>query len=461
MSNYYLAIDIGASSGRHIIGEKQGDKILLHEIYRFDNNLIEKNGHLMWDWEALFNNIIEGIKRCKQVWKIPSTIAIDTWGVDYALLAEDLSLASDIIAYRDNRTKGIDTELEKSLSYTDLYSVTGIGKNSFNSIYQLLALKRENPKALENAEHFLLMPEYFSFLLTGEVKNEYTNATTTALINAKSKTWDRDLIEKIGLNPKIFGEINMPGSLVGELKKEIQEIVGFNSKVIFAASHDTGSAFMAVPAKDEKAVYISSGTWSLLGMESDIPITDNTSRENGFTNEGGYGGKYRYLKNIMGLWIIQSIRRNLGKRYSFSELEAFAKKERGFMGRIDVNDIAFMAPKSMIDTVVEKSSVITENIGQIMECVYRSLADSYKNSIVGMEKATGKKFSSINIVGGGSKDAYLNKLTAEATGLPVYAGPTEGTALGNIMCQMIEAGEFSSLEEARKAVKNSFDIIKY
>ena len=305
------------------------------------------------------------------------------------------------------------------------------------------------------------MPEYFNFLLTGIVKNEYTNSTTTALVGAKTKTWDKELIEKIGIPSKIFGEISMPKTLVGKLKEDIRTLVGFDTEVVLAASHDTGSAFLAVPAKDENAVYISSGTWSLLGVENSEPLTDEKSRVSMFTNEGGYDYRYRYLKNIMGLWIIQSVRRNYDKKYSFAQLEAMAREESGFKGRIDVNDNAFLAPKSMVDTVREMATIKPQNIGQLMECIYRSLADSYKNAIIGMEKATGKKFTSINIVGGGSKDQYLNSLTMEVTGLPVYAGPAEGTALGNLMCQMIRNNEFTDLQDARNAIRNSFEIISY
>ena len=458
---YYLAVDIGASSGRHILCETKDGKMLLTEVYRFDNNLVEKNGHTCWDTEELFTNILEGMKKCNELGKTPTSMAIDTWGVDFVLLNNKLERISDTVAYRDSRTDKMDEVCEAMVPFSEHYERTGIQKNVFNTAYQLLALKIENPEVLNNAEHFLLMPEYFNFLLTGIVKNEYTNSTTTALVGAKTKTWDKELIEKIGIPSKIFGEIYMPKTLVGNLKEDISELVGFDTAVVLAASHDTGSAFLAVPAKDENAVYISSGTWSLLGVENLEPLTDEKSRINMFTNEGGYDYRYRYLKNIMGLWIIQSVRRNYDKKYSFAQLEAMAREESGFKGRIDVNDKAFLAPKSMVEAVTQMATIKPQNIGQLMECIYRSLADSYKNAIMGMEKATGKKFTSINIVGGGSKDQYLNSLAMEVTGLPVYAGPTEGTALGNLMCQMIRNNEFSDLQDARNAVRRSFDIISY
>lgn len=458
---YYLAIDIGASSGRHIVGSVNDGKIELTEVYRFDNNLIEKNGHLCWDTEALFENIVLGLKAAGEKGMVPESVAIDTWGVDFVLLDSEDKVIGDTVAYRDKRTEPMIEKCEEIIPFKELYSKAGIQKMNFNTVYQLLAIKTENPEYLEKAERFLMIPEYFNFLLTGNKLNEYTNASTTSLLNAAEKTWDKDILNTLGYPEKIFGKLNMPGTLVGALKDEIAKEVGYQTKVLLAPSHDTASAFLSVPAKDDNAVYISSGTWSLLGVENKEANTTEEAMLSNFTNEGGYLYRYRFLKNIMGLWIIQSIRRNLNKKYSFAELEAFAREETGFKGRIDVNEECFLAPDSMIDTVTEKASVKPENIGQVMECVYRSLAESYKEAILYLEKVANKKFTSINVVGGGSKDTYLDKLTAETTGLTLYAGPTEGTALGNLMSQMLEKGEFTSLQEARNAVKKSFDIKKF
>ncbi|MBE6732211.1 MAG: rhamnulokinase [Ruminococcaceae bacterium] len=461
MLMYYLAIDIGASSGRHIVGEVKEGKIELTEVYRFDNNLIEKNGHLCWDTEVLFENIVAGLKAAGEKGMVPESVAIDTWGVDFVLLDSEDKVIGDTVAYRDKRTEPMIAKCEEIMPFTELYSKAGIQKMNFNTVYQLLAIKSENPEYLEKAQRFLMIPEYFNFLLTGNKANEYTNASTTSLLNAAEKTWDKDILNTLGFPERIFGKLNMPGTLVGNLKAEIAEKVGYQTKVLLAPSHDTASAFLSVPAKDDNAVYISSGTWSLLGVENAEANTSKEALESSFTNEGGYLYRYRFLKNIMGLWIIQSIRRNLNKKYSFAELENFAKEETGFKGRINVNEECFLAPESMIDTVTEKATVKPENIGQIMECVYRSLAEGYKEAIVNLEKVAGKKFTSINVVGGGSKDTYLDKLTAETTGLTLYAGPTEGTALGNLMSQMIENKEFTSLQDARNCVKKSFDIKKF
>ena len=463
---YYLAIDIGASSGRHILSHLENGKIHYEEIYRFDNISKTINHQLCWDAEAQINHIIAGIKKCGEIGKIPASIGIDTWGVDFVLLDEKDDVIGNLVAYRDSRTNGMDNILNQILPETELYSRTGIQKQPFNTIYQLLALREQQPEDWEKAQTILFTPEYFNFILTNVKKTEYSIASTSGLLDAAKKDWDMELIEKMGLPSRVFSrEICLPGAVVGSLSEKIQKEVGFNSTVVLPPTHDTGSAFIAVPAKDDQAVYISSGTWSLLGIESKVPVTSEESRLANFTNEGGYGGIYRYLRNIMGLWMIQSVRQNLDKKYSFAELEQMAKQESDFPSRVDVNDLSFFAPESMIDAVKDycrkTDQKIPDTIGQVMQCVYKSLAQSYAETITGLEKITGKKFTSINIVGGGTKDVYLNALTAEATGLPVYAGPTEGTALGNLLSQMISAGEIPDVPAARDVIRNSFEIKEY
>lgn len=475
--NYYLAIDIGASSGRHILGHVQDGKILLEEVYRFDNKQIHKNGHDCWDMDHLWSGILSGLKACKALDKVPTTIGIDTWAVDYVLLDKDDNMVGDAVAYRDSRTEGMDKIVETLISPEMLYSNTGIQKQSFNTIYQLMAQQQEHPEQLEQAKFLLMIPDYFHFLLTGVKKQEYTNATSTNLVNAHTKLWDYPLISKLGLPRELFGTLSMPGTIVGELLPEIQREVGFNSTVILPATHDTGSAFLAVPAKDDNAVYLSSGTWSLLGVENKNPITTEPSRRNNFTNEGGAWYRFRYLKNIMGLWMIQSIRRELngvayvagrtskyatGKQWSFPDLINAAMGAQNFYSLVDVNDSCFLAPESMIDAVqnyCEKTGQkVPKTIGEIMQCVYLSLAKGYSEAIQSLSALTGKTYTSINIVGGGCQDMYLNTMTARATGLPVFAGPVEGTAIGNLTVQFIANGEFSDLQSARNAIKESFDI---
>ncbi|MEG1275422.1 MAG: rhamnulokinase [Ruthenibacterium sp.] len=459
---YYLAIDIGASSGRHILGHVENGKMVLEEMYRFDNNLITKNGHLCWDTQQLFTAIVNGMKACKEAGKIPATMGIDTWAVDFVLLDKADCVLGDTVAYRDKRTDGMDAVAERLVPAAELYAKTGIQKQPFNTLYQLLALQKEAPLLLESAENLLMIPDYFNFLLTGVKKQEYTNATTTNLVNARTNTWDAALLTAYGLPQKIFGALCLPGTAVGALTPEIQRQAGFNCTVILPATHDTGSAFMAVPARDDSAIYISSGTWSLIGVENSVPVTTEESRRANFSNEGGYAYRYRYLKNIMGLWMIQSIRRNLDKKYSFAELEQFAREAGDFASLVDVNDARFLAPENMIDAVkagcAAAGQPVPQSLGETMQCVYQSLAKSYAAAINELQSITKKQYTSINIVGGGSKDGYLNELTVKTTGLPVYAGPTEGTALGNLMAQMLAAGEYPELQTARNAIKQSFKI---
>ena len=469
---HYLAIDIGASSGRHIIGTVQDGKITLEEVFRFDNGQVRKDGHDCWDIEKLVESVKAGIDAAAAKTTIDS-IGIDTWGVDFVLLDKDGNLVSDAVAYRDTRTQNADKEIESEvMSFADLYARAGIQKTSFNTIYQLWALKKEHPEQLAKAAHFLMVPEYLNYRLTGNIVHEYTDASTTSLLDAAKMDWDFELIEKLGLPKAIFGHLEMPGATVGEYK---------GMKVVLPAMHDTGSAFLAVPARDDKAVYISSGTWSLLGVENDHAITTPESCAANFTNEGGAWGRYRYLKNIMGSWIIQSIRRELngvsyvegkgkaateaalklltdyepGKKYSFNDLEQAARASKCDT-IIDVNDQGLMNPDSMIGTVLNLAkgtgTSVPDTVGALILVVYQSLADCYAKAIKAMEKITGKTYTSVNIVGGGSKDGYLNELTGKATGLEVITGPTEGTAIGNLIVQMIAGGEFKDLAAARAAI---------
>ncbi len=477
MQKYYLAIDIGASSGRHILGSVENGKIRLQEVWRFDNRQVRCGGHDCWDMDNLWQGIIDGMKECARIGKIPQTIGIDTWAVDFVLLDRNDQMIGDAVAYRDARTADADAEVEKTVSFEELYEKTGIQKQKFNTVYQLCALKKEHPEQLEKAEALLMIPDYFNFRLTGIKKQEYTNSTTTALVNAFSRQWDTELIRKLGLPDKLFGSLSMPGTEVGHLLPEIQDKVGYDAKVVLPATHDTASAFLAVPAKDENAVYLSSGTWSLLGIENEKPVTTSQSRMNNFTNEGGAWYRYRYLKNIMGLWMIQSVRRELngtayiegrtsryadGRNWSFPDLISEAERTESFASVADANDEMFLAPESMIDAVKEycrkTDQKVPESVGEIVKCVYLSLSECYRKAIDELSELTGRKFTSINIVGGGCRDMYLNKMTAAAAGLTVYAGPVEGTAIGNLIIQFIASGEFEDLAAARRAVRSSFDI---
>ncbi len=457
----YLAVDIGASTMRMILGWMENGKIQLQEVYRTANNQETRKGHLCWKMDELYSGIVAGLKQCKELGKIPTSMGIDTWGVDYVLLDGEDRILGDSVAYRDSRTEGMDKELEKVLPFAEHYAIAGIAKQPYNTVYQLMAQFREHPEH-KDAKTFLMVPDYLNFLLTGVKKNEYTNCSTTAMLDARTKNWSPEILSAAGIPSHLFAEKPCaPGTVIGSLKKELAEDVGFDVTVIAPATHDTGSAFVAVPARDENAVYISSGTWSLLGVENPAPSTAENALASGFTNEGGYNDKIRFLKNIMGLWILQSIHREIDGRYSFGQMAEMAELHDSFPGRIDVNDQRFLAPKDMLWEIL---AALKENgyngvsLPETLSCVNHGLADCYAAAIRDLEEMVGRKFTSVNIVGGGCQNAYLNRLTAQATGLPVFAGPTEGTALGNLMIQMLKNKEFTSLQEARNAIARSFEI---
>ncbi len=458
---YYLAIDFGASSGRHILAHVEDGKIVLEEVHRFKNGLVEKNGHLCWDTEMLFDGIITGMKKCAQMGKIPHSLGIDTWGVDFVLVDENGAVLGDTVAYRDSRTDGMDTEVYALVPETELYGKTGIQKAMYNTIYQLMSLKKSEPELLDSAAQMLMIPAYFHYRLTGVGVNEYTLATTTNLVNAETKEWDGELLDKLGFPRHLFGRIGRPGEAIGTLTEEIAAEVGFSCQVVLPATHDTGSAVAAVPANDDDFLYISSGTWSLLGVERLTPDCSEASRELNFTNEGGVEYRFRYLKNIMGLWILQSIKRELNDEYGFGELSDLARAA-DIDTVVDVDDMRFLAPKSMIDTVkavcAETGGKVPETVGEVCKVVYLSLSQCYRRAVRQMEEVTGRTYSRLHIVGGGCQDGYLNELTAAATGKAVYAGPIEATALGNLLVQMLANGEFATLAEGREAIARSFDV---
>lgn len=459
---YYLAVDLGASSGRHILAHVEDGKIVLEEIYRFKNFLDERNGHLCWSIDRLFGEIKNGLKKCKEIGKIPSSMGIDTWGVDFVLLDKDDNILGDTIAYRDSRTDGIPELVYKTISKEELYSRTGIQEQPYNTIFQLMAVKEQTPELMDAAEAFLMLPCYFNFLLSGVKMNEYTLASTTGMLNAKDKTWDKEIIEKLGLPAKLFTELRLPKTKVGSFTPEIIEELGFDCDIVLPGTHDTASAVLAVPMVNSEGVYISSGTWSLMGVEAMEPICTQESSDEGLSNEGGIDYHFRYLKNIMGLWIIQSIKKELKDEYSFNDLERLAREASDFTSMINVNDMRFLAPKSMIEAIKsycrDTNQAVPETIGQLMQCAYTSLADCYNISVKSIEKIQGKTYDCIRIVGGGCQDGYLNELTAKATGKTVYAGPIEATALGNIGAQLLSDGTVAGIEEARDLIRNSFPI---
>lgn len=464
MEKYYLAVDIGASSGRHMLAHREDGKIVLEEIYRFPNGMDMRQGEKVWDADRLFAEIKTGMKKCKELNKIPVSMGIDTWAVDFVLLDKEDKRIGNAVAYRDDRTAGMDAEVYKLIPEEELYGRTGIQKQIFNTVYQLMALKQKQPEYLEKADKLLMIPDYFHYLLTGKAVTEYTNATTTQLVSPQSKDWDRELIEKSGYPVSIFQEIQMPGTELGSLKEEIAEEIGYSCKVVLPATHDTGSAVMAVPSNSDDVLYISSGTWSLMGTELMEADCSERSRQHNLTNEGGYNYRFRYLKNIMGLWMIQSVKKEIGGDKGFGEICEMASGCE-ITSLVNCNDDRFLAPENMTGEVKaacrESGQQVPEGIAQTAAVIYNSLARCYAETKEEIEEMTGKTYDRIHIVGGGANADYLNRLTAKAAKVPVYAGPTEATAIGNISAQMIADGELSSLTEARESIFASFSIKKY
>lgn len=464
MSKYFLAIDIGASSGRHILGSYENGKIILEEIHRFANGMDEEDGTLCWNVDRLFNEIVAGMKKCKELGKVPESVGIDTWGVDFVLLDENDELIGKAVGYRDHRTDNIDTEVYKIIPEDKLYERTGILKATFNTVYQLAALKKEHSEELLKAKTLLTMPDYFHFKLSGKKVTEYSEATTTQLINPYTRGWDYELINSLGFPKEIFKEIVMPGSCVGNLRDEVRELVGFDCKVVLPLSHDTASAVMAVPSRSDDVCYISSGTWSLIGVLKDTPDCSEKSRKANFTNEGGYDGKITYLTNIMGLWMIQSVRHELVPDMDYGTLCEMASRET-IDTMVDCRDVSFLSPKSMVGAIDEyckkTGQQVPKTAAEYACVIYNSLAKCYADSLKQIEELTGMKYDRIHVIGGGSKADYLNRLTAKYTKIPVYAGPSEATAIGNVLAQMIEAKVFETVAVARACVEDSFDVEVY
>lgn len=455
---YYLAIDIGASSGRHILGYMDNNQIIIEEMYRFTNEMIEKDGHKYWDIDYLFDEVKKGIKACVTAGKIPVTLGIDTWAVDYVLLDHNQHRLQDIYAYRDLRVDKYIPEYFEVIEFDRIFELTGIQYQKFNTIYQL---KSDNKEVKEKANHFLMIPDYLHYQLSNQMVNEYTNLTSTQLFDIKENRLSTELLDASEVNHSMFEKIVKPGTSIGNLSDEMTNELGLKSEIIVPPTHDTASAFMASVGED--SIIISSGTWSLMGVEINSPILSQDAQKANFTNEGGYEG-YRFLKNIMGLWIIQEVSRMYAKRYTFDELVRLAYKHP-FDGVFDVNDERFLNPQNMIEEIKEyfqeRNQTVPTSVGEITYCVYNSLACSYQKTVDEIEQITHKSYSLINVVGGGCKNKLLNEMIAEKTGKTVLAGPVEATALGNLLSQMIAKGEVKDLQEGRNIIRNSFQISEY
>ena len=415
-----LAIDIGASSGRHIIGYKDGNEIKTKEVYRFDNGVVENNGHLIWNIDQLELKVRKGIDIARSEYNIDS-ISIDTWGVDYVLMKNDKQ-AYPVYAYRDDRTLKVIDEVHSLIPFEELYKHTGCQFQPFNTIYQLYDDYKNG--RLDDVTDFLMIPEYLMYKLTGVKKKEFTNASTTGLINQKTLEFDEEIIEKLHLPKHLFKKLSKPGEIVGDY---------LGSKVILCATHDTGSAVEGIPMIDDE-LYISSGTWSLLGVKTDKALTDLNSMKANYSNEGGVGYN-RYQKNIMGMWVVNELQKELCPAEQISNIVLKAEASN-FEEVIDVNDESLLAPKSMKEEFDKLLNNKPEDIYGYFRCAYKSLALSYKKAIEELEHNTGKTYKQLYIVGGGAKNQFLNELTAQATNKEVIALPIEATALGNLKIQL-------------------------
>jgi rhamnulokinase len=464
LTKYSVAVDIGASSGRLILGYLENGLLKLNEIHRFENNIVKKGDSYCWEAEKLFQEIKNGLKKCNELGIKPNSIGIDTWAVDFVLLDENDQPLTEAVSYRDPRTDGMMEQVFEKIMKERLYLETGIQFQKFNTIYQLYSIKQNSPEILDKAKSFLMIPDYFNYLLTGKKANEYTNATSTQLVNAFTKKWDHDLLDVLGINQEMFQEIKTPKTVLGSLKEELVSELGFDLQVILPATHDTGSAVIAVPEENE-TIYISSGTWSLIGVENYFPICVTKALDYNFTNEGGINYQYRFLKNIMGLWMIQEVKRNYNNEYSFAELVDMAREAKDFKAIVNVNDDRFLKPENMIQEImnycVETSQSIPGTPGEVAKCVYDSLAVSYQDAVKEIEEIFEKRFEKINVIGGGCQNEMLNQLVADVTKKEVYAGPVEATAIGNIVAQLMALDEIQDIKEARTIIKKSFEVKKY
>ncbi|MCL2530987.1 MAG: rhamnulokinase [Oscillospiraceae bacterium] len=452
MTNYYLAVDIGASSGRHVLGWLENGKLQLREIYRFDNGFEERDGKLVWDAERLFQKVVNGLRRCNTMGYVPKSVAVDTWGVDYVLLDSKGKELWPAHAYRDARGAKAQAAVHDIIAPEKLFVATGIAQNDFNSIYQLWDDKLSG--RLDKAAHILMLPEYLHWRLTGEMRREYTMATTTGLVNATTGDWDWDIIAALGYPKELFAPLHKPGTLVGELKPEIVKEVGYSCNVVLPGTHDTASAVAACPAEGN-ALYISSGTWSLMGTELDSPLCSEQAQALGFTNEGGANGKIRLLRNIMGLWMLQQIKREHARELRRFEHVIALAQQSSFVGELDVRDAAFNTPPSMTEAVRNQLGLPELPLGDVIAAVYHGLARCYAETARGIEALTSCTYDTIHIIGGGSQDGHLNALTAQHSGKQVATGPVEATAMGNLLAQLIAGGEIADFDNGRALIRAS------
>ncbi|MGT2742551.1 rhamnulokinase [Streptococcus plurextorum] len=448
---YHVAVDIGASSGRVILADTSNGLELL-EIHRFKNGFTKQEGHDRWNISRLVTEVVIGLEKVKKHGVESCTVGIDTWAVDYVLLGKDGNLLTEPIAYRDERTHGAMEQVFQKISKTAIYEKTGIQFLSFNTLYQLFA---EDKDLLEKTSTILLIPDYIAYCLTGKKVGEVTNSSTTQYLNLHHRNYDKDLLAIAGVSEHQLPNLIEAGQVIGRLKPELYDHYDLPEATLIAvATHDTASAVVGVPATTKNWAYLSSGTWSLIGVENAHPLTIKAAFDANYTNEWGAFQTYRFLKNITGMWTIQEIARLLEHQYSFAEMAEQASQVPPFLQYINLNDNRFTNPINMIEeikaTCRESHQVVPETLGELVMCVYSNLALAYAHEWQNLEKLTGKEIDLLHIVGGGSNVALLNQLTANIIGKPVVAGPSEATALGNIMVQLIWSGQLNDLADARQ-----------
>jgi rhamnulokinase len=464
-----LAYDLGASNGRALLGRLNNGKIEVEELHRFPNDPVQVGDRLQWDILRLLHELKQGLLKAKHRGIKLDSIAIDSWAVDFGLIGSNGELLGNPYHYRDHHTDGVMEEVALELTASRIFEKTGIQFLPFNTIYQLAALKKADSPLLRDAKHFLMIPDLLRYFLTGEMFNEFSNATTTQLYNPVTGSWDESLIHSIGISPDLFGTVVQSGARVGSLRQSVCEELGIESVPVYAAAeHDTGSAVAAVPALDRSFAYLSCGTWSLMGTEVQEPVINELAQQLNFTNEGGVYGTYRLLKNIMGLWILQECRRSwerAGVSYTFPELVKLANEAKPLAAFIDPDDPLFLHPGDMPARVAEycmrTGQTPPGDTGAIVRCILESLALKYRNVLELTEKLSGHTFSGLHMVGGGIQNTLLCKWTANAIGKPVWAGPVEGSAIGNMIVQWIASGELADIWEARKVIRESFPVEVY
>ena len=464
----FFAVDLGATSGRTIIGTLDGGRIELEELTRFDNNLIEVGGHFYWDIYALYFEIIKGLKLAAQRELPIRSIGIDTWGVDFVCVGGDGALLRNPIAYRDPHTFGMmEDYFEHAVGKEKVYDITGIQFMNFNSLFQLYTMRKNGDSALQNADKVLFVPDALSYMLTGKMVCEYTIASTSQMLDPRTKQLDEQLLESVGLTRDNFGRMTNPATEIGVLTEEVQRMTGLGAiPVIAVAGHDTASAVAAVPAKDERFAYLSSGTWSLMGIETKNAIINDLSYERNFTNEGGIEGTTRFLKNICGMWLYERCRKEwTDAPKSHTELIAAAMQQPAFRSIINPDDPMFANPSSMVEAIKDycrqTGQPVPEGYAEICRCIFESLALRYRQVFSYLREMAAFPIDVLHIIGGGSLNAYLNQFTANSLGIEVLAGPQEGTAIGNIMLQAKASGDVADIWDMRRIIAASIELKRF